>query len=224
MKKTLITLVISSLIAISADAQATQPPMKDVELHKKNVLDTESMELRGKLNIYKQFAANFKQRILDNKGREIQQATGFMKMSQPNMFRWVTNEPDESVVVSDGSSVWIYNPFVEQVTAMNLDNTMTQSPLWLIANQSDTAWLDFNVKKVSGSFEVTPKDPKNLTRKVVMNFTDNVISQLRIEDAQGQISEFIFSDFDYQSVIEKSNFVFVMPKDVDFDDQRGVAE
>ena len=93
------------------------------------------MELRSKLNVYNQFAANFSQTVVDNKGQEIQQATGSMKMSQPNMFRWVTNEPDESVVVSDGQSVWIYNPFVEQVSALDLDSTMTQSPLWLIANQ-----------------------------------------------------------------------------------------
>lgn len=199
---------------------ATEPPIKDMALHKKNIVDDASFQLRNKLKRYQQFSASFNQRVLDNKGREIQQATGHMKMSQPNMFRWVTNEPDESLVVSDGKSVWIYNPFVEQVSALDLDSTMTQSPLWLIANQSDEAWSQFIVKKADNAFEVMPKDAKNLTRKVTMTFNDNAISQLSIEDAQGQISHFHFNDFDYSNAIAAENFVFEMPEGVDFDDQR----
>ncbi|OIQ47824.1 MAG: outer membrane lipoprotein carrier protein LolA [Gammaproteobacteria bacterium MedPE] len=223
MKKSLLTLVLSMTITgfVSPLASATEPPMKDIELHKKNVLDSASMELRNKLNVYNHFAANFSQTVVDNKGQEIQQATGSMKMSQPNMFRWVTNEPDESVVVSDGQSVWIYNPFVEQVSAMDLDSTMTQSPLWLIANQSDEAWLLFDVIKNGDRFEVMPKDAKNLTKKIVMSFSDNKIAELDILDAQGQTSHFVFNNFDYQTAIDADVFTFDMPEGVDFDDQRG---
>ncbi|WP_435276880.1 outer membrane lipoprotein chaperone LolA [Psychrobium sp. nBUS_13] len=223
MKKSLLTLVLSLSITgfVAPSTLATQPPMKDIELHKKNVLDSASKELRSKLNVYNQFAANFSQTVVDNKGQEIQQATGSMKMSQPNMFRWVTNEPDESVVVSDGQSVWIYNPFVEQVSALDLDSTMTQSPLWLIANQSDEAWLLFDVKKNGERYEVKPKDPKNLTKKIVMSFSDNKIAALDILDAQGQTSHFVFNNFDYQTAIDANAFKFDMPEGVDFDDQRG---
>lgn len=187
-------------------------------------LEASAIELRNKLNVYKQFSANFTQQVMDNKGREIQQATGLMNMRQPNQFRWVTNEPDESVVVSDGKNVWIYNPFVEQVTAMNLDNTMTQSPLWLIANQSDEAWSSFVVEKYNDSYVVTPKDTQNLTRKITMNFNNDVINQLIIEDTQGQTSTFTFAGFDYLTPIDNSNFTFIVPAGVDFDDQREIKQ
>lgn len=225
MKKSLLSLIVSIAVTgifSTVHVMATQPPMKDIELHKKTELDSASIELRAKLNVYRHFTADFSQRVIDNKGREIQQATGFMKMAQPNKFRWVTNEPDESVVVSDGQSVWIYNPFVEQVSAVDLDSTMTQSPLWLIANQSDAAWLSFTVRRVGEHYEVTPKDSKNLTRKITMSFKGNEISTLDILDAQGQTSHFAFNDFDYQSAIDASAFVFELPEGVDFDDQREV--
>lgn len=223
-KFTLATLLSMSMttLLLSPIAMATTPPVKHIELNKKIVLDVMSVELRAKLNKFQQFAANFNQRVIDNKGREIQQATGSMKMAQPNKFRWVTNEPDESLVVSDGASVWIYNPFVEQVTAMDLNNTMTQSPLWLIANQSDDAWSNFTVEKLADTngYAVTPKGNDNLTRKITMSFKNDAINKLVIEDAQGQTSHFTFEQFDYQTTIDQTAFNFVMPSEVDFDDQR----
>lgn len=193
-------------------------------------LEASAIELRNKLKKYKQFSASFNQQVIDNKGREIQQATGLMKMRQPNQFNWVTNEPDESTVISDGSSVWIYNPFVEQVTALSLNSTMAKSPLWLIANQSDSAWADFTVEKLMlnsdnkkpkvHSYSVIPKDNKNITREIIMTFDDNIIDNLVIKDAQGQISIFTFADFDYQTIIDNTYFSFELPAGVDFDDQR----
>lgn len=38
-------------------------------------------------------------------------------MKRPNLFNWHMTSPDESVLVSDGQTLWFYNPFVEQVTA-----------------------------------------------------------------------------------------------------------
>lgn len=220
------------MIALSLSTLMTAPMVhaKDTSIVNNEVkasitLQASAIELRNKLNKFEQFSANFHQKVIDNKGREIQQATGLMKMRQPNQFNWVTNEPDESVVVSDGDSVWIYNPFVEQVTALSLNSTMAQSPLWLIANQSDEAWSSFNVEKVvdkSQSYIVIPKDPKNTTRQITMTFNKNAIDNLVIEDSQGQISTFTFTQFDYISPIDNTNFTFEVPSDVDFDDQREV--
>jgi len=210
---------------LSPTTMATSAVVKNIELNKKIVLNASSLELRAKLNKFQQFSANFNQRVVDKKGQEIQVATGSMKMAQPNKFRWVTNEPDESVVVSDGQDVWIYNPFVEQVTAMSLNNTMTQSPLWLIANQSDEAWSNFTVDKKIQSGETTqyvvsPKEGDNLTRQITMHFKNDAISQLVILDAQGQTSHFTFNEFDYQKTIAQTQFEFSLPAGVDFDDQR----
>lgn len=32
-------------------------------------------------------------------------------------FNWHMTQPDESILVSDGKTLWFYNPFVEQATA-----------------------------------------------------------------------------------------------------------
>ena len=42
---------------------------------------------------------------------------GELWVKRPNLFNWHMTSPDESVLVSDGQTLWFYNPFVEQVTA-----------------------------------------------------------------------------------------------------------
>jgi len=178
--------------------------------------------LRSKLTRLPQFSALFNQQVFDNKGKLIQQASGSMAVSQPNQFRWLTNEPDESVIVSDGVAVWVYNPFVEQVTVMDLDNTVKQSPLWLIANQTDTAWSQFKVKQSEQGkrFSIIPNDPNSLTRQIVLAFDGDSLVELTLEDSQGQSSVFALSEFNAAPNFAPKTFSFELPQDVDLDDQR----
>ena len=179
-------------------------------------------ELRQKLKLLPQFSANFKQQVFDTKGQVIQESDGSMSLQQPNKFRWTTNEPDESVTVSDGQTVWVYNPFVEQVTAIDLNDTVSQSPLWLIVNQSKEAWQQFDVSRSAQGYLIKSKDPKSLTRSIEMRFNGSQLSGLTMKDAQGQTSDFEFSQFSASPMFTDATFAFEMPQDVDFDDQREV--
>ncbi|MFH4294423.1 outer membrane lipoprotein chaperone LolA, partial [Acinetobacter baumannii] len=42
-------------------------------------------------------------------------------------------QPDESILVSDGKTLWFYNPFVEQATATWLKDATGKTPFMLIA-------------------------------------------------------------------------------------------
>lgn len=182
--------------------------------------DTALRQLRTKLARFAQFSARFDQKVFDASGQEIQVSQGEMQVKQPNLFRWKTYQPDESLIVSDGQSVWIYNSFVEQVTAMQLDKTVQQSPLWLIANQSDDAWLQFSVSHDQQGYFIVPNDPNSLTKQITIRFNDDSISQLVIEDSQGQSSEFNLKQFNSTPSFDRKLFIFEMPSGVDFDDQR----
>lgn len=183
-----------------------------------------AQQLRLKLASFRQFSSQFKQTVFDAQGQVIQQSTGEMQVKQPNKFRWQTYAPDESLIVSDGEAVWIYNEFVEQVTAMELDTTIQQSPLWLIANQTDQSWSQFTVTHSQHGYAIVPTDPNSLTKRIIIRFSNDKISQLVIEDNQGQSSEFSLHQFESSLDIDDQIFNFVMPEGVDFDDQREAKE
>ena len=180
------------------------------------------LTLRHKLKRFEQFSAQFEQKVFDVKGQQIQTSKGELQVQQPNKFRWQTYEPDQNLIVSDGQAVWIYNAFVEQVTAMELNKTVQQSPLWLIANQSEQAWSQFDVSTNQQGYSIVPKDPNSLTKRIIIRFNDDIISRLTIEDTQGQTSEFILSDFNASSRLANDIFNFTLPDGVEFDDQREV--
>lgn len=176
--------------------------------------------LREKLKQFDQFHAQFSQQVFDKKGTLLQESYGQMDVQQPNKFRWQTREPDESLIISDGNSVWLYNPGLDSVTAMSLDSTIEQSPLWLIANQQSSAWENFKVTGGKEHFVITPKDPQSLTHKIEIFFGDGEISKLMIEDRQGQYSHFHLSEFQPLQNKAADLFKFEVPEGVDFDDQR----
>ena len=213
------TVLLATIVGSQVNAHQSHEPVTAAK-----VVVTENnaalIELRAKLSKFKQFSAKFQQDVFDAKGQKIQSSQGEMQVEQPNKFRWQTYEPDDSLIVSDGQAVWIHNTFVEQVTAMDLDKTVQQSPLWLIANQSDQSWAQFSVSYSEQGYAIVPNDPNSLTKRIIIRFNQQDITQLVIEDSQGQSSEFNLSDFNSAPKFSPQLFIFEMPQDVDFDDQR----
>lgn len=65
--------------------------------------------------------------------------------------------PDESTLISDGKTLWFYNPFVEQVTATWLESATTNTPFMLIARNDSKEWQNYDVKQNGDRFELTLK-------------------------------------------------------------------
>lgn len=214
-------LLVAGALAVSLPVSAEPPTsVKKVLSDNPVAVDVATKSLRERLALLPQFSATFEQHVYDAKQAVIQQANGEVSVAQPNQFRWVTHEPDESLIVSNGSAVWVYNPFVEQVSIMNLDDTVKQSPLWLIANQSDKAWSGFKVTQTNDTYTITPRDPQSLTRQITMTFSGSALTQLTLNDSQGQSSVFGFSKFNQTPTFDEQTFMFVPPAGVDIDDQR----
>ena len=60
-------------------------------------------------------AGGFQQTILDQGGQRLQEARGDMVVARGNRFRWHTREPFEQLALSDGNTVWVHDPDLEQV-------------------------------------------------------------------------------------------------------------
>jgi len=220
LKGKVVFLITALLSANCVMAESAPEAVKKVFSQNPVAVNDVAVELRQRLSLIPQFSAQFEQLVFDDKGEIIQKATGNVKVAQPNQFYWLTNEPDESLIVSDGESVWIYNPFVEQVSILNLDKTVKQSPLWLIANQTDGAWAQFKVTNKGDTYSIKPTDPQALTRQIDMTFDEQVLVSLHLLDSQGQSSVFKLSEFNAAPQLSADTFTFVPPSDVDIDDQR----
>ena len=71
-------------------------------------------DLKSRVDKVSSFHASFTQKVTDGSGNAVQDGQGDLWVKRPNLFNWHMTQPDESVLVSDGKTLWFYNPFVEQ--------------------------------------------------------------------------------------------------------------
>ncbi|KPZ68330.1 Outer-membrane lipoprotein carrier protein precursor [Shewanella sp. P1-14-1] len=190
-----------------------------------NVMADDSRALRSKLEQLDSLKANFTQEVTDINDKVIQSGSGIFALAYPNKFFWHLTEPDESLIVADGSDLWIYNPFAEEVTVMDFADAVEASPIALLVHRDESTWQQYHVSQVqpeSGKacYLIKPKLLDTSVVTVTVCFNDSGISDFSLLDQQGNHSQFALSEQTNVSTEEKGLFEFVIPTDVDIDDQR----
>ncbi len=94
--------------------------------------------------------------MTDGSGAAVQEGQGDLSVKRPNLFNWHMTQPDESILVSDGKTLWFYNPFVEQARRRLKDAT-GNTPFMLIARNQSSDWQQYNIKQNGDDFVLTPK-------------------------------------------------------------------
>ncbi len=179
--------------------------------------------LKQKLADLSGFSAQFSQQVTDVNNQVVQSATGYVELIQPDKFKWVTAEPNENTLQSDGETVWFYDPFVEQVTATWLKDTVQSNPILLLLKPESDAWQQYLIKQNSANeYVILTTDEQAHVAQVKLTLKDNALAELAILDKQGQTSRYHFSEFVTKTSQDFANghFTFELPEGVELDDQR----
>ena len=169
------------------------------------------------------FSAEFNQQIFDEAGNELQQGSGSLSVSKPNLVNWQTIMPDESLIVSDGENLWFYDPFVEQVSVYTLESAIANTPILLITSNDEKLWQDYSVSQLSDNrYLVTANNENSRVKSLELSFAKNdnkvELSAFNILDATGQLSVITLK---HLNKAPKPNlFKFTVPEGVYLDDQR----
>lgn len=176
-------------------------------------------DLQQRLNKINSFQANFSQTVTSNEGSLIQKGEGNLKVQRPDLFNWQMTSPDESTLISDGKTLWFYNPFVEQVTATWLASATTNTPFMLIARNDSKEWKNYDVKQKGDKFELTPKTENNLKHFTITVLPNGQIQQFAATEQDGQVSNYQLTA-QKSATVDASTFHFTPPEGVTVDDQR----
>lgn len=177
-------------------------------------------DLQSRLSKVNSFHASFSQTVTSADGTAVQEGEGELWLKRPNLFNWQTTSPDESVLVSDGKTLWFYNPFVEQVTATWLKDATGNTPFMLIARNDASDWRRYEVKQKGDDFELTPKSANgNLKQFAISVASNGTIRQFIATEQDGQRSTYVLKN-QQNSVVDSAKFTFTPPQGVALDDQR----
>ncbi len=179
-----------------------------------------SEQLKIKLAEIDNLKANFSQTVTDINKKVIQTGEGVFALAQPNQFYWHLTAPDESLIVADGTDVWIYNPFNEEVSVMDVNQAISASPIALLVHDDVQTWSQYKVTNSDQCFAISPIDKDAGVSEVEVCFNETTLIQMILKDQQGNTSNFSLSEQSKIAENERDLFKFVVPENVDIDDQR----
>lgn len=205
-------LALSFGVANAANTDAVQSVA--IEIDHKQIL-------KDKLSTVQGFTSSFTQDVVDTDGNVLQNSNGTLAVKRPNLIHWETKAPDETLVVSDGKTLWFYNPFVEQVSAFNISNAVTNTPILLLSGLNDQAWQEYGVNQVNeNEFRITSLNEDAQVKSLDLVFSGKNLAKFTVTDATGQLSNFNLTNLVSDPLPKDSMFIFTLPEGVDFDDQR----
>lgn len=226
LKKTAIVSIISAVVFSTTSSFAFALQSSDANQTIEQTTsesNTAKQSLMNKLAKLEHFSAEFSQQVLDVDGNELQNALGTLAVKKPNLVNWNTSEPDESLIVSDGATLWFFDPFVEQVSAYLLEKALVNTPILLLTSSDPMLWQHYRVSSENkNNYLIHANDSNAQVKTLALNFKNNSneLNSFTILDATGQLSIFTLSQFDVNNKPDTSLFTFNIPEGVQLDDQR----
>lgn len=163
----------------------------------------------------------FTQQVFDTKGKLKESSSGRIALSAPKLFRWEYAKPYPQQIVADGTTVWIYEPDLQQVTKRPQGAEERTSPL---AALTDPKRLDaqFVVRDAGAAngvqwLTLTPKGDAAAAgfRSAKLGFGPQGLARMQVIDQLGQRTDISFTDWKRNTPLSAATFRFSVPKGVD---------
>jgi outer membrane lipoprotein carrier protein len=128
----------------------------------------------------------FTQEVRDKNGRVSRSSAGTFSIARPGKFRFVYEKPYKQTIVSDGTTVWLHDEDLNQVTVRKIGDSLSEQPLSLLLDpQNAEKVFDIKAAPAQGSIRYITATAKK---------TDAAVSDLAIAFVSGQPSEITWRD------------------------------
>lgn len=165
------------------------------------------------------FSAHFNQDTFNAQQVVQQHNEGELVAETPNAFYWKTYEPYPQEIVTDGKTLWVYDPDLQQVTVKPFDDNYARTPAMLFAGNTERIGEQFTVEKISDNpltFRLLPKSGQNdLFESLEMTFDSGKPVSMTINDAMQQQSLLHFTEVALNPATPPDKFTFAIPAGVD---------
>ena len=177
------------------------------------------------------FEADFEQVVTDADGLALETSTGRMTLSRPGRLRWEVREPWPQLVLADGTSLWVHEPDLEQVTVRPLAGALEGTPAMLLLEAPGSLVAHFAVVgEGGGSFRLLPQDERSLYQALHLEFVADeagvatVPRSLVIVDHMNRTTHVRFTNATIAPALTPELFEFEVPPGTDVIGEVGTPE
>jgi outer membrane lipoprotein carrier protein len=214
--KALAPLLVMLLVAALAQAETMAPAGAPVSKDLKQVLDRLQRHYRDTNS----FTAKFNEEIA-TVGAPKRQRQGTVSFRKPGRMRWEFSDPEKQTIVSDGETLYSYDPDLNQVVETPLKHALKSS--------SATSFL-LGIGNINRDFKAAfahPPTPTGLVDLILDAKTGGYkieigldpstynLMTLTLTDQLGDVTKIAFSDVRDNVELPDSNFAFNAPAGAD---------
>ena len=185
--------------------------------------ESEAEQLKALLTPLNTLRADFTQRIFAADGYQIQSSQGEMHVARPGKLRWIIAPPMEQWLISDGETLWLYDPDLEQVVIRPFQQSIADTPAMLFGGGADQLeeiyTVSLNCSGDSVTYRLKPIVATGLYEQIELVFTGATPTQIIIVDSLAQRTEITLSNVERNSLLSAEQmtalFSFIPPPGVD---------
>lgn len=164
-------------------------------------------------------SGTFTQEVRDKSGRVSRQSAGSFAIARPGKFRFVYEKPYRQTIVSDGTTVWLYDEDLNQVTQRKLGDTVSEQPLALLLDAAAADKL-FELKALEsagsiGYIEAKPKKADAAFAELRVAMVALQPKELTWRDALQNANTLRFGELSKNTKLAVDAFTFTPPKGAD---------
>jgi outer membrane lipoprotein carrier protein len=161
----------------------------------------------------------FSQEVRDKNGRVSRSSSGTFAIARPGKFRFLYQKPYKQTIVSDGTTVWLHDEDLNQVTIRKMGDSLGEQPLALLLDpQAADKLFDVKSAPAQGSVQYVTATAKKV---------DAAVSELSVALVGGQPNEIVwrdnlqnvntlrFTDLTRNTKIAAETFQFTPPRGAD---------
>jgi outer membrane lipoprotein carrier protein len=188
-------------------------------------LENGAAVLEDLLNQTSSLRAEVSQLLMDQDGRSLQETAATLSMKKPANFSWVITQPYEERTVTDGTTIWRYEPDLEQVTVQDFNDELDRTPVMLLNGDAASIGEAYEVSatRVGGDilrFLLKPRRPSSLFERMSLTFQGPELREMQFEDSLGQQTSLGFSKVERNLTLPADTFTFTPPQGVELIDNR----
>ncbi len=178
------------------------------------------LALKNCLGDIRSVRADFQQQLYSSDNYLIQDSSGSMVVAAPGRIRWLVENPMQQWVISDGLTLWLYDPDLEQVIIKPFDQNLGEAPALLLTGNTDQLGSAYvvNFEGPDSSqchFSLIPRNEQSIYRQLTLLLRGGLPESITIIDSLDQRTRIGFENVVLNQSVEATLFSFDPPPGVD---------
>ena len=161
------------------------------------------------------------QLIVESDGGVLEESEIQMLLKKPDGFYWETLTPFPELIVTNGSTLWNYQPDLEQVVIEDWDSSRSELAAQLLSGNIESLEGDYRIEGVTledsehQEFELTPRAAESVYQLISINFMGDELESIYLNSKNGQQTVWRFENVVRNQAIADAQFQFVPPVNIE---------